>query len=117
MRLALMLALVASPAAAQSVADLSGSTVTLRASQEPGAVAEVEFINIDRNGPHDSRGFSLEVGGLPVDFRFTWQANPDGDDGVWIAPPDGYRAEPDYLVVPEGQVGTALIYPLNSVGM
>jgi hypothetical protein len=116
-RLAILAAIVAVPAFAKPVEDLSGSTVTLRATDAPGAVAEVVFWNQDTNGPQDNRGFTLSAGGFTVDFRFHWQSNPDGDDAVWIAPPDGYRAEPDYLVCPEMRTCVALIFPQQQVGM
>jgi hypothetical protein len=107
----------ATPVAGQQSEDLTGSTVALRATEAAGAVAEVVFDNVDNNGTQDNRSFALQLGGLAVDFRFKFQANRAGDDGVWIAPPDGYRADPDFLVCPEKQVCTALIYPQRGVGM
>jgi hypothetical protein len=109
MRLALALSLCAWPALAQEAAVigepqlyLGATVVRLDATEAPGAVAEVWFHNAEVNQPHDA-----------VNLRFEFNVDGSGADRIVILPPDGYIAIPDTLTLPEGQRGTALIYPGN----
>lgn len=76
------------------------SWVEIRETDEPGADAEVEFMNRDVNGPYDNGDYVLEWGGLQTMFHFEWQGN--GPDSVYLTPPIGYVCVPTCdLTIPE----------------
>jgi hypothetical protein len=112
----LLAVLLALPVQADTVR-IMGSSVTLRDTAQPGALAEVEFVNDPSNGAQDDGGHDLAHGGLTVHARFTWNAAGD-DDRVDLTPPDGVICLPDCsLTLPEGEVGVVHLYDLNRVGM
>jgi hypothetical protein len=120
MRLALALSLCAWPALAQEAAVigepqlyLGATVVRLDATEAPGAVAELSFHNAEVNQPEDAGGYTVTRDGLTVTVEFEFNVDGGGADRIVILPPDGYIAIPDTLTLPEGQRGTALIYPGN----
>jgi hypothetical protein len=96
---------------------LSGTPVTLRETQAPGALAEVHMHNRTVNGPQDQHSFTLTLGDITVGARFDWNHTGD-DDAVIVTPPDGLFCDPAdcVLVVPEDAEGVLLIYATESVG-
>jgi hypothetical protein len=119
-RAGLLAALLALGMVAPGLADtvrIMGSTVTLRATDRAGALAEVEFFNDPSNGPGDDAVYLLDLDGLAVDARFTWNAAGDSDR-LDLTPPEGVICLPDCsLVLDEGDTGTVWLYDLNRVGM
>lgn len=108
----------ATAAAAAGTVDLSGSTVTLRGSEMPGALAEVMFDNVNRNGPHDEGVTTLTWGGIEVEVSFHWNVNDDSDDAIVIVPPEGVICVPSCeLVLKEGYSGVVTLFDLSGVGM
>ena len=93
--------------------DIAGSTVTLEASTDPRAVADVVFVNDLSNGPTDTGAYTLSEGGLVVGVSFTWDANFIGMDRVVVTPPVGMVCVPAActMVVIEGQVGRVALLP------
>lgn len=115
--LALLLCL-AGDASAQDAADIGGgTTVFLRPSEEPDAVAEVTMFNVQVNSSPDERDYTLHLGSLQVTVAFDWDANMSGDDRMTVTVPPGYYAVPEWLDVPEYGTGTIYIYPGHGVGM
>lgn len=90
---------------------------TIKATNEPGAVAEIIFNNVDVNGAADNGTKELSLGTLTVEVTFTWDAAAGGADRITVAPPDGYMAIPDTLTLQEGTEGRLLIYPVTALGM
>lgn len=105
------------PARPQDMRDVSGSIVRIQPTVRPGAVAEIQFENIDNNGPADNGSFPLVLDGLTAEIRFTWNIDDRTEDAITVTVPDGYVAVPPTLVVPEHTTGTVLIFPLEGVGM
>lgn len=89
---------------------------TIRATTEPGAVAEILYINDDVNSAADNGVKMLTLGSLTVEVTFAWDAE-GGSDRIVVTPPDGYMAVPDTLTLPEDGRGTLLIYPVTALGM
>jgi hypothetical protein len=118
-RLAALAVCIALPAAAQSTADISGTIVTLRPSDRPGAVAEVHMQNRMHNSSADEGEFTLTLDGLTITARFDWEVTIYGDDRVTVTPPDGVICVPAdcTLTVQELFDGTLYLYSLESVGM
>jgi hypothetical protein len=107
-RLAFALAILAVPASAETVR-IATSTVTLQPSDEPGAVAEIIFVNKPSNGPFNNGNYYLSMDGIDVTVEFEWNAM-GGSDALHITVPDGLVVIPPFLAVPEGSTGRALIY-------
>lgn len=116
-RIALALTLIAASAMADTVA-LKGSTVTLRPTERPGALAEVEFYNDNSNWRDDNSDHVLTLNGLQVGLRFTWNAAGD-DDRIELTPPEGVICEPRdcALTLPEGDTGVVHLFSVEVVGM
>lgn len=112
-----LLPAIASAQPCKCVANISGSIVTLRHSDEPNAAAEVEFYNRESNSTHDTGPFTLSLGGMQVDGVFTWNAEGSRSDRITVTPPAGFIAIPDTLDLAEESTGTILIYPDSAVGM
>lgn len=97
---------------------ISGTTVTLEPSEEPGVVAIITMNNISMNGSRDVGAYQVAMPDLVVDFTFQWQVDQlTGSDGITVIPPDGMRCEPAscVAVVMEGQSGSVRL--LEWVGM
>lgn len=113
-RIATALAILAAPAIAQDTVTIGPAgyrptTVTMQDSAHPGAVAEIVFENRPTNGPHNNGKYSLSHGGIDVSIRFEWDML-GRDDGIEVTVPPGFLAVPPILAVPEGGVGTVLIF-------
>jgi hypothetical protein len=112
MRAALIFALLAAPAAAAgAVYDWmhGASYVRLQATDEPGAVAEVEFRNARVHADQDLT-IDLSLDGLTL----TVLANVgrgETPDRIQVICPLGYFAVPEFIDVPELDMGTIVIYP------
>lgn len=118
-RMAAAALLVAVPAFAQDSVNLSGSIITLRPSQAPGAVGEVVLDNRLLNSVHDEVRTDLSMPGLSVGIAFDWNMNSAGADAIRVMPPEGIICVPHdcVLVVAETQVGTLVLFDLQGVGM
>lgn len=116
-RTSLALALIAAPALADTVA-LKGSTVTLRPTERPGAMAEVEFYNDPSNDAADNGDHVLTLDGLEVGLRFTWNA-AGSDDRIELTPPEGVICDPRDCVLSlgEGDTGVVHLFSVEGVGM
>jgi hypothetical protein len=114
-RLAAFLCLFASPLAAQDVAYIGPpanaperlSTVTLQPTDEPGAYAEVIFVNRDVNGSRDNGTYHVEIPGLAIEVNFRWSS---AADAIEVITPDGFFAVPAIVEVAEGDSARVLIY-------
>ena len=93
-----------------------GSTVTLQPTEAPGAVAEVVFRNAMVNSDKDDGDYPLTMGALTISVSFVWDANGSGADQITVTVPPGYAADPETLTVPEGAVGTIIIYDMEAWG-
>lgn len=101
--------------AEQSVS-IQQSTITLRETTQPGAVAEVVFMNTISNIPEDNGQYLLSDNGMTVEGTFGY--NVLGNyDSVSVEPMEGYVAVPPTVIVPEGQAGFIYIYPIEGLGM
>jgi hypothetical protein len=89
-----------------------GSTVTLRPTTAPGAVAELLFDNTGADGGGRLRHV-FELGGHRIEAEL---GLPDPDT-ISVTPADGYIAVPDVLTIPDGETGVVLIYRIEAVGM
>lgn len=103
-------------AAGETIAWNVRTIATIRATTEPGAVAEIVYVNDDVNSSADNGVQMLTLGSLTVEVTFTWDAD-GGSDRITVAPPDGYMAVPDTLTLQEGTEGRLLIYPVTALGM
>jgi hypothetical protein len=90
-----------------------GSTVTLRPTAEPGAVAELFF---DNRGA-DNGGRILHIFELGEHHIEAELGVPHYPDTIRVTPADGYIAVPDVLTIPDGETGVVLIYRVEAVGM
>lgn len=113
---AIALGALFSPAYAEPL-NLSGSTITVQATDAPGALAEVIFDNQDRNGPQDEGEHPLSGAGLTLSVLFDWDAH-GSSDRITLTPPEGVICLPECtLDLPERSVGSIMLYSLQSVGM
>lgn len=107
-------ALAALPVLADTL-DLRGTTVTLRPTSEPGALAEVVMHNAEVNWSGDDGDYTLTIPGLTVAAAFQWDAEGQSDR-ITITPPDGIACAPScVLTVPEGEFGAVYLFPF--IGM
>lgn len=123
-RIAALLAFMASPVAAETVAHWEGyagatgnpSTCTIQPTDEPGAVAEIIFRNEPWNDSSDNgKPQSVTLADLTVEVQFHWRVSGVGAmgfDAITVTVPEGYLAVPDRLALPESTTGRVLIYPL-----
>ncbi len=91
--------------------DLSGTTITLQPTTQPGAIAEIVMDSRNTNGPQDEVGTFLDLGDLHVGIHFDW--NHDGSqDAIKVSPPDGVICEPATCVLSleEDTVGVLYLY-------
>ena len=93
-----------------TVLNLSGTTITLRDTVEPGAIAEVYMDNRSVNSPADEKTTTLTLNGLDVVVSFFWNVEGDADQ-VTVVPPDGYACKPTTceMTIPEDETGKVLI--------
>lgn len=111
-RILALLSCLAGPAAAQDTINLSGTTITLRATDHPGAEAEIVMRNLPVNGPHHNGRYVLAWDGMVVEIRFAWNLGPGGADAIIATPPQHLVCEPAdcVLAVPEGATGTLWLH-------
>jgi hypothetical protein len=110
--------LIATATSAQAdTVQISGSTVTLQPTTKPGALAEVEFRNDPTNSHKDNGIYFLDLNGLQIDAKFTW--NVEGDkDRIDLTTPENIICSPDCsLTLSENDSGKIWLYHINSVGM
>ena len=116
--LLLGIALMASPALADPALHVWGggmSTIELRPSKAPGAVAEVEFANEPvHTDSNETRTLSLGGFSVQADMILGRGLTPDR---MTITPPEGYIAVPQWVDVPEGASRVITIYSAEGVGM
>lgn len=94
---------------------LGKTWVEIRETDEPGAVAEIEFVNAPINSGADNKVYRLEWSGIVTQVRFLWNAGAGGADGIEIIPPSGYDCLPECrAVVMEGYNAMIYIYPAMS---
>lgn len=115
-RLALLL--LVGPAAAQESVSIGvpsaylGTTyVLLRETEEPGAVAELFFYNVDVNDPTDEGSYTVEWNGITVSVLFHHNVAVAGQDSIDIFPPPGLVAIPPTLTLLEGYGDIVYFYP------
>lgn len=88
------------------------SFIEIRESDEPGAVAEVEFKNEMVNSAFDDGDYALTWDGVTVIVRFQYNADAYGSDRIIITPPAGYACWPDCdVIVPERFSKIIIIFP------
>lgn len=104
------------PLLAASIISLSGTTVSLQPSTDPGALAEVAMQNELVNSTIDEGTYPLELDGLSVTVTFEWDADSSGGDKITVTPPDGVICKPATceLTLPENTDG--VIYLFEWVG-
>jgi hypothetical protein len=90
-----------------------GSTVHLRPTTEPGAVAEVYFDNTSGDSGTSRMKHEFQLG----DVMVTVYLGMVESDIIKIEPPEGYWADPPYLDLPDGQSGIIYIRPLSEQPM
>ena len=93
--------------------DISGTTVTLRPTEYPGAQAEIVMRNAFTNGPRDNAEHVLTMGDMVVLGQFAWDYGPYGSDALLVTPPDGMICIPRdcVLEVQEGLSGVLYLMP------
>ena len=83
------------------------SRITLQPTSQPGAVAEVVFLNTEVHTAF-AYAFPLTLDGLTVSVAV--EINADGPaDRFTVMPPEGFIAWPESLVVPENGAGVIYI--------
>jgi hypothetical protein len=83
--------------------------VTIQPTAQPGAVAEVVFLNQEI---HTAFGytFDLTLDGLTVTVVMEINAAGGAADRMTVTPPEGYIAVPDSVLVDENGAGVIHIY-------
>ncbi len=110
------LGFVAGLTAGQAFGDtisISGTTVSMVPSLQPGAEADVVVENFMLNGPMDDGEYPLAMGRLVVTVQFHWDYGALGGDRVIVIPPVVYVCRPETCdaIVPEAARGVVVIYP------
>lgn len=94
--------------------DPSGVTsVLLRETDEPDALAELIFYNANVNIPSDNGDYIVEFEDITVKVTFEINVGPGGPDKIIITPPPGMYAEPSEITLMEGYSAMSFIYPLG----
>lgn len=86
--------------------------VTIQETTQPGAVAEVVFLNSNIH-TQLAEQFDLTLGDLTVTVLFERDVDMDASDRFTVIPPAGFIAYPESLVVPENGAGRILILELG----
>jgi hypothetical protein len=116
MKRLVLLGLLATPVHAEMVS-ISGTPVTLKGTDRPGAIAEVVMHNVQRNDQPDEGDYPLAHNGLTVTVTFDWDSTMSGADRITVFVPEGYVADPEFIDVPEYGTGTIYIFSVDGVGM
>lgn len=108
--------MAALPAQADTIG-IAGSSVTLQATDRPGALAEIVMVNDPSNGPADNGTRKLSLGDLSVSVEFQWNMAGD-DDAITVTPPDGVSCLPTscVLLLPEGETETLWLFDATGAG-
>lgn len=93
---------------------INGTNVTLQATAQHGAIAELVMNNVALNSHKDDGAYALTHDGLNVSVEFHWTA---GDDSIRVTVPPGYIADPDSIAVEENATGVIHIFSIESIGM
>lgn len=94
------------------------SSVMLKPSEKPGAVAEVVFDNTSTNLPNDDTTFPLDLGAVSISVEFIFNEGGFGSDTIIVNPGELICVPSDCrLNTPEGFVQTIYLYDLEGVGM
>lgn len=107
-------ALVASVALGQERANIGRNAgahhtyVELGPPTRGDAVATLAFRNIGVNNGRDEGQYTVEWNGLDVIVFFDWDADGSSDQ-IEVTPPQGYRADPPLLALPEESAGEVQI--------
>jgi hypothetical protein len=116
-RAALALCVIAAPAIAQQTALIGEpalyygvTSVRIQPTEEPGAVAEIIFDNVEMNNAGDEGGYVVTLDGITVQIAFGFNVAPGGQDSITVTPPAGFIAVPETLTLMEGDTGVVLLY-------
>ena len=89
------------------------TTVSIEPSDEPGVFGVVTFTNEYVNDGGDTGSYTLTLEEVVIGIEFAWDQNPiTGADQITVVVPFGLTCDPSscIAIVPEGQVGTVVIY-------
>lgn len=112
-RTLILAAILASPVIAQDSVAIQTSAVTL--TRDAGNIV-VSFWNDSKNRASDTGEYRLAIDGLPVRIAFGWNV-AGGADAIYITPPAGWVCAPSCgIVLPEGQTGQVVLFPVELVG-
>jgi len=100
---------VFSAAVAETYAWNADTHVTIQPTAQPGAVAEVVFLNTEVHGQF-AYAFPLTLDGLTVSIAMEINAQGGAADRMTVTPPEGYIAVPDSVLVDENGAGAVVIY-------
>ena len=95
------------------------SSVVIRPTNRPGAVAEIEFHNVDINGPDDTGDTeTITFGGISAEVTFGFNVDAAGADSITVEPPDGVVCVPSCTAtIMERTSATIYLYDNQAVGM
>jgi hypothetical protein len=113
LRLAILLAAIASPAAANPALSYGGTGCEITLTPGQAHVARITCQNRLTSGASYNEG-ALDAGGLIVGLTIN-HGPGDIPDTFTITPPDGYVAIPSTLILDENTDGEMLLYPF--IGM
>ena len=114
-RLALIAALLASPAFADDTWAHRETSATLRPTQRHGAVAEVVFVNRLTHGAQTDHTAKLDLGGFGVTAHITFRPYHE-PDMMTLTVPQGYVAHPAFVDVGEGDEGVIYVFSADGAG-
>ena len=100
---------VFSAAVAETYAWNHETHVTIQPTKQPGAVAEVVFLNTNIHTLL-AETIELTLDGLTVSVLFERDVDYDASDRITVTPPPGYLAIPESVIVPENGAGVIHIY-------
>jgi hypothetical protein len=83
--------------------------VTIQPTAQPGAVAEIVFLNTEIHGQF-AYAFDLTLDGLTVSVAMEINAQGGAADRMTVTPPEGYIAVPESVLVPENGAGVVHIF-------
>jgi hypothetical protein len=100
---------VFSAAVAETYAWNHETHVTIQPTAQPGAVAEVVFLNTEVHGQF-AYAFDLTLDGITVSVAMEINAQGGAADRMTVTPPAGFIAVPDSVLVPENGAGVVHIF-------
>ena len=84
---------IAGWAQAESIS-ISGTTVSIAPSDDPGIAAIVTMENVSLNSAADNGTYDLAMHGMSVQIEFVWEVGIFGEDQITVIPPDGFVCLP-----------------------